>query len=172
MARRMKTPAETVAVPATLSEANVFVARIGAAQQELDAIQAGLDAAAARVKAEHEALARPLRADIAALTRGVQVWAEAHRGELTQDGRVKTVKLPSGEIAWRTRPPSVRLSGIAAVIEAIRERGLHGFLRVRAEVNKEAMLAEPELAVSVPGVTIGSAGEEFIVTPAGMELAP
>jgi phage host-nuclease inhibitor protein Gam len=42
---------------------------------------------------------------------------------------------------------------------------------VKEEVNKEALLAEPEIAGTVAGVSIGSPGEDFIVEPFEAELA-
>lgn len=170
MSKRIKAPAVRVPVPASVAEASRYIAEIGEAQRRHDELQAQLNRTIADVKAAFEERAEPLRSGIEAWRLGVQIWAEANRAELTQHGRTKTVKLPTGEIAWRQRPPAVRLSGIDAVIEAIKSRGLP-FLRVKEEVNKEALLAEPELAVTLPGVSIGSAGEEFVVTPVGLQLA-
>lgn len=45
-----------------------------------------------------------------------------------------------------------------------------GSLRVKEEVNKEAMLAEPDVARTVAGVTVGSAGEDFVIKPFETEL--
>jgi phage host-nuclease inhibitor protein Gam len=42
---------------------------------------------------------------------------------------------------------------------------------VKEEIDKQAMLKEPEVAGSVPGVTVGSEGEEFYVAPLGVELS-
>jgi len=42
---------------------------------------------------------------------------------------------------------------------------LEKFIRVKEEVNKDAMLAEPDQAMKVPGVTIKSGGEDFIIEP-------
>jgi phage host-nuclease inhibitor protein Gam len=63
------------------------------------------------------------------------------------------------------RPPSVRLRDMKRVLEALVQLGLARFIRVKQEVDKEAMLREPELAAQVPGVSIGSEGEEFVVSP-------
>ena len=49
------------------------------------------------------------------------------------------------------------------------KRRLKQFIRVKQEVDKEAMLKEPDVAKSVKGVTIGQ-HEEFMVKPAELEL--
>ncbi len=44
------------------------------------------------------------------------------------------------------------------VIEACKSLGLTAFLRIKEEVNKEAMLADPDKARTIAGVTIKSGG--------------
>ncbi|MCB1537234.1 MAG: host-nuclease inhibitor Gam family protein, partial [Rhodoblastus sp.] len=72
---------------------------------------------------------------------------------------------------WRHRPPSVRLVGkkVDDVIDWISDQGQASifapFVRVKKELDREAMRAKAEVAAQIPGVIIGSAGEDFIVTP-------
>jgi phage host-nuclease inhibitor protein Gam len=167
---RVKTPAAAFAVPQTAEEANDFIARLGAAQRERVLIETAMNEELAAAKARHEATAAPHKAKAEALIRGLQTYAEAHRTELTKDGRVKFHRFGAGEVSWRTRPPKVTIRGLETVIDALKRLGLGRFLRVKEEVNKEAMLAEPETAATVAGVSIGSAGEDFIVKPFETEL--
>lgn len=44
------------------------------------------------------------------------------------------------------------------------------FLREKAEIDKEAMLREPDRARGIVGVTIGTAGESFSVEPFEAEI--
>lgn len=167
---RIKRAAEAVPVPRNAEEAAAFVARIGEAARARDLVQAALDETVAAAKTQAEAEAAPHLRAIGDLTRGVQTWAEANRDLLCQGGR-KTVPLPTGEVGWRTRPPSVRISGVAAVVARIKAMGCLQFLRVKEEVDKQAMLAEPEAAAAIEGVSVGSGGEDFFVAPAGMALS-
>lgn len=169
--QRVKRAAEDAPVPADLASAAASVARIGEIQRTLIVAEAALAETIAKAKEAAEAEAAPLKRELELLTRGVQVFAEARREELTHGGRTKTVKLSTGEIAWRDRPPSVRIRDVGAVIEVLQARQLARFIREKLEVDREAMLREPALAASVPGVVIGSAGEEFVVTPAQADLA-
>lgn len=170
--KRVSKRATPVPVPQTHTEANATLARIGELQRRLAQVQTGLDAAIADAKAAAEADAVPLKAEVETLTTGLQVWAEANRTAITENGRTKTAKLPAGEIGWRTRPHSVRVTGVEDVLKRLVEAGLDRFVRVKREVNKEAMLAEPAIAATVDGVAIGSPGEDFFVAPAAMPLAP
>ena len=169
-AGRVKRPAETAPVPADMAAAAETLARIGALQRDLALAQAALAETIAAAKQAAEAAAAPLKLQLDLLTRGVQLWAEAHRDELTHGGRTKTITLATGDIAWRARPPSVKLRDADAVLEFLRAKQLGRFIRERQEVDKEAMLREPSVAATVPGVTIGSAGEEFVVTPTQAQL--
>lgn len=165
MAKRAKTKAPALPVPQTRDEAADAIRRIGELQREIEALQVSAkeDVAAVNDRYAREITRRSDEVDC--LTDGLRVWAEARKKELTNDGRTKTARLPTGEVSWRGRPPRVVVRAVEAVLMAIRERSLSQFLRVKEEIDKEAMLADPTLARSIPGVTIASAGEDFVVTP-------
>lgn len=158
-----------IGVPQTLEEVNRDIAEIGIAQRERDRIQADMNDSLAAVREGWEVQAAPHAARIKELTAGVQLWCEAHRADLTQSGKVKTAKLASGEVSWRTRPPSVVVRGAELVIEAFKSLGLDRFVRTKEEVNKEAVLLEPEVAKQVRGLTI-SQGEDFVIKPWDTQL--
>ncbi len=146
------------------------IARIGELVRERTRIEAAMNDELSVVKERFETQAEPLSAEIYTLTTGVQAWCEAHRDELTQGGKTKTVQLPTGEVKWRTTPPSVTVRGVEAVVAWLTEKGLTRFLRTKTEVNKEALLNEPAEAETVPGVTI-TQREEFVVEPFEAALA-
>ncbi|MBF0247007.1 MAG: host-nuclease inhibitor Gam family protein [Alphaproteobacteria bacterium] len=167
---RLKSQAAPHPVPQTMTEANDFIHRIGAAQRERDRIQAEMNDRLAEIKAEFEEQAQPFKTEIEERTIGVLTFCEANRDELTRNGKVKFHKFPAGEVNWRRRPPKVTVRGMALVIERLKALKLTRFLRVKEEVNKEAMLAEPDIANSVDGVNIGSEGEDFVITPFETDL--
>lgn len=167
---RHKSAAAAHPVPQTEAEASDFIHRIGAAQRERERIQAAMNDRLAEVKAEYEDRAAPFKTEIEDLTKGVQTYCEANRDDLTRSGKVKFHKFAAGEVNWRRRPPRVGVRGMAVVIERLKSLGLMRFIRVKEEVNKEAMLAEPDVAGAVDGVTIGSEGEDFVITPFETEL--
>lgn len=162
---KVKRQAEVVRAPADKAEASAMLAQIGAAQRNLALIKAAQEETISAVKLRTEEESAPLLKSIADLIRGLQLWAEANRPVLTDGGKTKTVSLATGTLSWRSRPASVRLTGPEAVLAEVERLKLEQFLRRRVELNREAMLEKPELARTVPGVAIGSAGEEFIVAP-------
>lgn len=169
--KKLKRAAETVRAPQNREEAEQMLGRLGEIQREQTLLSAALEETVQAERARAEAKNLPLKAEAEGLTRGIQLWAEANRPSLTQDGRTKTIKLATGEIAWRARPPSVKIKDMPGVMERLINLGLARFIRLKQEINREAMLAEPSVAGSVPGVTIGSEGEEFVVSPLTEQVA-
>lgn len=165
---RIKTDAATTTF-ATREEVNAAIAEIGAAQRQRDALAAARNDELAAVRARYEEQAAAHAAVIKELGKGVQIWAEAHRGELTRDGRTKTVKLAAGEFSWRTRPPRVAVRGEGIVIEALKRLGLDRFLRTKVEIDKTAILADPDGVQDVKGISI-TQGEDFVIKPFETEL--
>lgn len=167
---RLKRASTMVKAPRDMTEANEFLARIGAAMREREAIERGFNDQVAGLRDVAEGETRPLDLEVDQLTKGLQLWAEANRPSLTRDDATKTVTMAAGIVAWRVRPPKVNIKGVNAVIETLQRLALARFLRTKVEIDKDAMLKEPAAASAVPGVTIGSEGEEFIVTPASVDL--
>jgi phage host-nuclease inhibitor protein Gam len=170
---RNKTRLKAVAaptVPQTRDQVAELIARIGSDNRALQVIEAEMNDALANVKAQYELLSEPIRQNSKAAFSGVQAWCEANRAELTVFGKVKTHSFSSGDVAWRTRPPSVRITGEDAVLFSLRSLGLMQFIRTKEEINREAILNEPEKVVGVPGIKISQI-EDFVVTPFEVELA-
>jgi phage host-nuclease inhibitor protein Gam len=168
---RSKTRGANLPVPQSREEAAEAVKRIGIFNRQIARLEADLNDEIAEMKRAAENAAQPLKDQADAATEGLKLWAEANRDRLTDGGRVKFADLGTGKISWRFRPPSVRLSRVEQVIEGLKTLGLQRFIRVKEEPNKEAMLAEAELARTVAGVSIGTEGEDFIVEPFEVELA-
>jgi phage host-nuclease inhibitor protein Gam len=146
------------------------IALIGGKQRQRAMIEAVMNDELAAIREKYESEALPLGEEITLLSAGVQSWCEAHRDELTQNRKVKTYVFASGEVKWRTRPPSVSLKKVDQVIEALKSLSLDRFLRKKEEVNKEAILAEPDAVKGVRGITIKRDEEDFVIEPFSTEL--
>lgn len=158
------------AVPQSREEAVGAIARVGLLRGRIEAAKARADEAVRRIGEELERDVAQLVAELADTETGLQTWCEAHRDELT-GGRGKTVEFGSGRVLWRARPPKVTLRNVEGVLESCKRLGLGRFIRTKEEVNKEAMLAEPEVARTLAGVSIGSVGEDFVIEPAELPVA-
>jgi phage host-nuclease inhibitor protein Gam len=170
MPPKHKTMGANLPVPQSRDEAAQAVRVIGDLNRDVARIELALNDEIAAMKQAAELKADPLRERARAMTEGLKIWAEANREALT-GGKVKFADLGTGRISWRFRPASVRISKVEAVLDALRKLGLQRFIRVKEEPNREAMLADPDAARGVAGVSIGSEGEDFIVEPFEAELA-
>jgi phage host-nuclease inhibitor protein Gam len=188
VASKKKTTAAALHVPQTDDEANALLAQYGELFNQAARIEADMNDALAKVKAGAETIAKPVAEQMQAIETALNAFAGANRKRLTHDGKVKTVRFAAGEMGWRFNPPSVRfVRGVKAehVIESIRSlirdyvadgnrrmsARLQVFIRTKHEPNKEAMAADPETAMLVDGVKIGSSGEKFYLAPFGAELS-
>lgn len=162
---RTKTIGANLPVPQNRDDAARAVREIGDDRRRLARLEADMNDRIAALKERYEEQAGPFRERIDASAEGLKIWAEANRTALTGGDKTKTVDLGTGEVKWRLRPPSVRITKVDDVLKRLRDLGLSRFIRVKEEVNKDALLAEPEAARPIIGVTIGSPGEDFIVEP-------
>ncbi|WP_180131919.1 host-nuclease inhibitor Gam family protein [Rhodoferax sp. BLA1] len=161
MATRIKTKAADA--PQTLAQVQSDIRQIGDLQREHARMSADLNDKVAQLTEAAAPLLKDLQERSAALQKGVQIYCEANREELC--GKGKTANLVTGEVQWRQRPPSVKVTGVDAVIAWLKNMSLTAFIRTKEEINKEAMLNEPEKAKGVPGVTIVTGVEDFVIVP-------
>lgn len=163
-ATRIKT--DTFAVRyQTRDEVETAIKEIGDLNRELERLAIEQNDRLAAITEEYAPLMNAVKEKLEPKQDAVQAWCESRRDELTQNGKTKTGSFNTGEVQWRQRPPSVGIRGADAVLESLRTLGLVRFIRTKEEVNKEAMLNEPEIAATVAGVTIKTGIEDFVITP-------
>lgn len=171
--KRTKKEALTVAVQSR-DDASLQIKRMGDLQRNIERIQADHnDKVAELQKAADEAVA-PLVEEIKVIEAGVHAWAEANRDALTDGGKVKFADLTTGIIKWRNNPPKCSISGADAVLALLEaDPSLERFIRVKKEVNRDAVLNEEAFfaANPVPGLKIVQGKEFFTIEPFNQELA-
>ncbi len=163
-ATRLKAKAQLY-VPQSKDEVAKYIHMIGDTQRLMLREQAEMNDAIANVTARCQPRLEELGEQIKTMQEGVQAWCEGHRAELTSEGKTKTANLITGEVQWRQRPPSVSVRGAEAVIEALKRLGLGKFVRNKEEINKEAILNEPDAVKGVAGITVVTGVEDFVITP-------
>lgn len=169
MVRKKSVKRTMVAVPKSEQETSEFIRRIGKHQRGLDRIKIRTNNQIEKIKEKAVADSSDHEKEIAELFEGIFTFSQSHRDELTEKGKKKTVHFFTGDILWRLTPPAVSLKNVKKIIELCKTSGLKRFIRIKEDVNKEAMLKEPEKAKEIKGVTIGQK-EEFVVKPSEIEI--
>lgn len=165
---RVKKP--VIDVPRSVEEADAYIRAISAAQRELALLEAVMNESIDRIKAKHAPEVDRHHASVNLALEGLFIFAEGNRHLLTDGGKRKSAKLASGQIGWRTTPPRVSLKDAESIMERIRTLGLAGkFIRTKQEINKDALLSDPETASSIAGISI-SQTEEFFVKPDDVDI--
>lgn len=168
-ATRIKTDTHAVRLQSR-DDVEVAIKQIGDLQRQLEQTAINQNNELASITEKYAPILTALKEQIEPIQTAVQAWCESRRDELTQNGKTKTGSFNTGEVQWRQRPPSVAIRGADSVIEALKTHGLIRFVRTKEEINKEAMLNEPELAATIAGVTIKTGVEDFVITPFEQEL--
>lgn len=163
--KRIKTDAVAHWVPANRDEVNEAIAEMGRLQRERERINADMNDEMAVIKLVHDAQAKPLGERISELSKGVQLWCEANRATLTNDGKVKFHEFATGVVKWRMTPFSVALSKVGDLLGLLKASGKEQYIRSTESIDKEALLADREaIGDSIKGVTFKQK-EEFSVIP-------
>lgn len=158
-----------IPVPKNLEEATRFLSQIGEEQRAINVVQLKFNTKVEKLKAEAMLDVKPHQQKISQLVEGLFAYAETHRNELTDGGKRKTVEVPSGIFGWRMTPPAVLLRNVKSILKNLKSLGLKRFIRIKEEINKEAMLKEIDVAQKVKGVSIRQ-HEEFVAKPARLEV--
>jgi phage host-nuclease inhibitor protein Gam len=165
---KLKSSAQAAAVPQSKADAARDIKLLGDKQRELVRMETCINDELAKLTKALAPRIEELRMQITLLQSGVQTWCEAHRLEIC--GKGKSANLITGEVSWRVRPPSVTLKNVEGVINQLGEQGLTEFVRVKHEVNKDAVLAAPELVKHIRGLTVNTGVEDFVITPVEVDL--
>ncbi|OOR97167.1 host-nuclease inhibitor protein Gam [Canicola haemoglobinophilus] len=151
-------------------DVELAIKQIGDLQRQLEQTAIEQNNELATITEKYAPKITALKEQIEPVQQAVQAWCESRRDELTQNGKTKTGVFNTGEVQWRQRPPSVAVRGVDSVIESLKTLWLLRFIRTKEEINKDAMLNEPELAATVAGVTIRKGVEDFVITPFEQEV--
>lgn len=167
MATRLKSKAVSTAVPQTKTEVAEAIRQLGDKQRAFERLRADLNDRLAAITQEFQPQLTALADAIGAHQTAIQTWCEAHRVDLCgpDDKLGKTANLVTGEVGWRARPPSVRITNADGVIEMLIRMDMRQFVRTKEEVNKEAILADPDRVRGIAGITINRGVEDFFVMP-------
>lgn len=165
---RIRSQEPPLPVPTSMADVDAYVAEIQRRRRIVEAEEARIEEEIRRLKAKGVALVSQETAEIERLFRGIVAYAQAHRSEITNHGRRKSVKLPAGQIGWRNSKRT-EVDNEEAAIRAALQLGLSELLRVKHELKRKELAADPNGASQLPGVRIVE-GEVFFVKPNEVDL--
>lgn len=163
MARKFK-------IPTTKEEAGQFLTDLGALQLEQKKIEESFTRREVQLKAEKEVAISRLQRRLNELFLSLFIFYSRNREELTQRGRISIVELPGGSIQSFLTNPTVNIRNKDRIIEVLKECGLDEFIKVVEDVDKIAILSEPEKVADIPGIKI-MREEKFLARPALSNIA-
>lgn len=172
MPAKRKAKAHNLPVPQSKQDAADQIKRIGDLRRDIDKRETDMKNSLADIKAKVQEGITPISEELEGLEEGVRMWCESNRDMLTAQGKIKTINLGTGEISWRKLQEKVSLRGVDKIIKKLNaSKTLKKFLRVKIEVDKEAMKKDAEAARKIAGVTIASEGESFVIEPFAPKVA-
>jgi phage host-nuclease inhibitor protein Gam len=157
----------------TINACAETIAAIGALDRKLARLQSELDEQVAKAKADYEAKAGPLRDDRETAEAQVRAFCEARRDSLCE-GDSKSIEFATGEAGWRMGQAKLEVESkrLPEILKALMVPKLKHLLRFRdPEIDKRAVLKQPELVKGLKGLKIVPAEESFWVKPTALDLA-
>lgn len=171
---KRKTKTEAIIGCQNRDEVVEAIKRIGDLSRDKERIVAMMNDQVAELQKQADEAVAPILDEIQALEDSIKVWATANRDMLTDGGKVKFADLTTGIIRWRNNPPKCMVSGVDAVLALLESNPIfERFIRVKKEVNKDAILNEPEFFILNPvaGLKIVQGKEFFVIEPHHQEIA-
>ncbi|MCO6520885.1 MAG: host-nuclease inhibitor Gam family protein [Snodgrassella sp.] len=173
-AKKLRTKRE--ALPALIHSRDDAVAgikRMGDLLRLREQIQGEMNDSIAQLQEDTAARVAPIDEELAELEAGIAAYCTTHRDVLTDGNKVKFADLITGKVSWRNNPPKVVIRGVDAVIALMEQcADFSRFIRVKKEINKDAVLNEAALFEQspVPGLSIVPGKEQFVIEPYNQEL--
>jgi len=107
-----------------------------------------------------------IRGRISKLAFLIRNYYVANKKELTSNGKLKVVKLLNGVFREYFTKRSVRLIGDeSGAAEELEKAGLGRFVRIKKEIDKDAILRHPEKVAGIKSVKIIEKKKRFLITP-------
>jgi len=157
MARKFK-------VPESRNEVDGLIKEIGELQIEKMKINDNLKQKIAALREEVDKFLETNKKEMTLHLALLNAYFTEHQKELTENGRISVVAFPSGEMAVFLTNPALSIKGEKRVIAELKSSGRKRFIRILEEVNKDAVLLEPEAVADIKGIMI-IRKERFLVRP-------
>ena len=135
-----------------LEEADATLARIAELGRRITLINTALNDDVAKLQLAANEQLSPLTGEKELLERSLYLFMDTHKNDLFND-KQRSRNLSFGTIGIHSLPGELVTIGnttLSRVLELLQEKGLKQYIRIKPEVNKEALAgADPELLKSV-----------------------
>lgn len=154
---------QVISPPSSREEVTEYIRQIGEHQRKAMRQKAAMEKKLEKIRQKEIPKIDAEEKTTEELVKALYVYARDHRDKLTEGGKFKTVPFPTGTIGWRLSRVSVVLKDkVEEIIKRCKEAKLRQFIRIKEEIDKDAMLREKEKAVKIEGVTIKQRENFFI----------
>lgn len=148
-------------------QAQTCITAIGDTNRKIEHLKAQMNDEIAKITAKYAERLILLQELSVQMTNAVQSWCADNKDKLLTDG-AKTANLITGEVVWRKCPPSVVGKSTPELIARLERFGLDRFVRVKKELDKQAILKEPSAIANIEGISVQDGKEEIIIRPFGI----
>jgi phage host-nuclease inhibitor protein Gam len=152
------------------------IQRLGELQRERTSLKTTTDEQIGLLQSELAQKLDPIDEEIKIITHSLHAWCEHRKEHIFV--KSKTFELPTGTMSYRQAPPSVSGNVTKKKIEDILERNSLSesvrkfesklakfFLRMKIEVNKDSILADPKKGKQITGLSVVDGSESFYIKP-------
>jgi phage host-nuclease inhibitor protein Gam len=178
MAKKTKDVQESIPTLEIRSEveANDFIKKISDLQKEKNQIKDDYDLRISELQSDLAFEIEPIEKEIKTLTLSLKKFSDSKRTEFFKDS--KTWSLPCGDLVYRKNPDSVDVKNSKNLIDKILTKNelldfaekakvkfSKVFLKMKLEVNKEAIHENPKKAKELTGIGLSEGIERFTIKP-------
>jgi phage host-nuclease inhibitor protein Gam len=141
-------------LPQTVEQVNEYITAVADAQRAINQEVSRANRLLARLKERLAARTAPHERDLATHAAALFEYFEKNRPELIGDGQRQSCEFAAGILGQRRTPPRTKFTDEDAIKIFVVEHELEQFYKEEVTLLRQAMLADPETAATIPGVSI------------------
>lgn len=142
------------------------IKQIGKLRCQIADLESEMNTEVAKIQGRLKGLIERRHAKVVELEKNVAEYCLTFKDDLLGGGNSKTAKLATGQVQFKKERPKVVLEmDEDLVIARLVEGQYDGAVRVRHSVDKNYVLAHPEIAERVKGLSIQEGKEAVVIKP-------
>lgn len=146
------------------TELQTAISLLGEVRRDYANHKAQCDSEIAKIQAAYANVLQELESNEKELVTQITKYCNEHFDEVFQ-GKSKTAKLITGEISRRIKPSSIVVEDLELALLKLKELNLREFIRVKEDLNKNALLDSPEIINEITGLKLQTGLETFLIKP-------